>query len=328
MLYSSIKIGNTINEVQRFIFGGYSMNVTTGLKSAAFSALILVPGLANASTTVVATCGSGIGNYDQQSQTSQSGGLVSTTCNSSGALIQNRSDNEAGAASANYGVLKGSTKASGINSTGGTNTISTFSDTLVIDSSGNAGKVGQASISMFFTYVGTLSAGFGGNAGIGYDLSFLKSDGFSNDLSQNAFTRIQNNDSNGISENLTYISVTDGIPVPFGNPLTANFSFIFGSPFTITSTLKTFASIGYGDTSNASMDASNSAYWDGFNGVSLNGGQVNFNITSNSGTDWSKSFVPKVSAVPEPATWAMMIVGFGLVGGVMRRRRSVRVTYA
>lgn len=28
-------------------------------------------------------------------------------------------------------------------------------------------------------------------------------------------------------------------------------------------------------------------------------------------------------AVPEPATWAMMIVGFGLVGGAMRRKRTV-----
>jgi hypothetical protein len=27
--------------------------------------------------------------------------------------------------------------------------------------------------------------------------------------------------------------------------------------------------------------------------------------------------------VPEPATWAMMIIGFGLVGGVMRRRSAV-----
>lgn len=30
-----------------------------------------------------------------------------------------------------------------------------------------------------------------------------------------------------------------------------------------------------------------------------------------------------VVAVPEPATWAMMIAGFGLVGGVMRRRATV-----
>ena len=35
------------------------------------------------------------------------------------------------------------------------------------------------------------------------------------------------------------------------------------------------------------------------------------------------------SPVPEPASWAMMIVGAGLVGGAMRRRsRSTRVTFA
>ena len=38
-------------------------------------------------------------------------------------------------------------------------------------------------------------------------------------------------------------------------------------------------------------------------------------------------------AVPEPASWAMMIAGFGIVGGAMRktnrrRRSNVRVTYA
>jgi hypothetical protein len=31
------------------------------------------------------------------------------------------------------------------------------------------------------------------------------------------------------------------------------------------------------------------------------------------------------NAVPEPATWAMMITGFGLVGATLRRRRSVGV---
>ena len=33
------------------------------------------------------------------------------------------------------------------------------------------------------------------------------------------------------------------------------------------------------------------------------------------------------AAVPEPATWAMMIAGFGLVGGTMRRR-STKVAFA
>ncbi len=30
-----------------------------------------------------------------------------------------------------------------------------------------------------------------------------------------------------------------------------------------------------------------------------------------------------VGAVPEPATWAMMVIGFGVVGVARRRRRSV-----
>jgi PEP-CTERM motif len=33
-------------------------------------------------------------------------------------------------------------------------------------------------------------------------------------------------------------------------------------------------------------------------------------------------------AVPEPASWALMLSGFGLAGAAMRRRQSVRVTYA
>lgn len=32
-------------------------------------------------------------------------------------------------------------------------------------------------------------------------------------------------------------------------------------------------------------------------------------------------------AVPEPATWAMMLVGFGAIGGALRSRRRVSVSY-
>lgn len=43
-------------------------------------------------------------------------------------------------------------------------------------------------------------------------------------------------------------------------------------------------------------------------------------------------FLIRVTAVPEPATWAMMIAGFGLVGGAMRRRAktspSIRAVYS
>ncbi|QGN56117.1 PEPxxWA-CTERM sorting domain-containing protein [Novosphingobium sp. Gsoil 351] len=30
------------------------------------------------------------------------------------------------------------------------------------------------------------------------------------------------------------------------------------------------------------------------------------------------------AAVPEPATWAMMLIGFGFIGGAMRSRGKVR----
>jgi hypothetical protein len=42
----------------------------------------------------------------------------------------------------------------------------------------------------------------------------------------------------------------------------------------------------------------------------------------------SVTIAPLAAAVPEPATWALTILGFGLVGGVMRRqRRKARLGY-
>ncbi|WP_070156339.1 PEPxxWA-CTERM sorting domain-containing protein [Sphingobium phenoxybenzoativorans] len=37
-------------------------------------------------------------------------------------------------------------------------------------------------------------------------------------------------------------------------------------------------------------------------------------------------FLTVTSAVPEPATWAMMVLGFGAMGMAMRRRRRVKTT--
>lgn len=36
---------------------------------------------------------------------------------------------------------------------------------------------------------------------------------------------------------------------------------------------------------------------------------------------------PALGAVPEPASWAMMITGFGLAGGALRRRTKVQVAF-
>jgi hypothetical protein len=72
--------------------------------------------------------------------------------------------------------------------------------------------------------------------------------------------------------------------------------------------------------------ASNAKEYFGFSGTGITGFQL---VTSDPGfEDWV--FVDNITVagavgggVPEPATWALMILGFGAVGGAMRRRQSV-----
>jgi hypothetical protein len=62
------------------------------------------------------------------------------------------------------------------------------------------------------------------------------------------------------------------------------------------------------------------------------GYNLNFDVLANPGFTLNTAQVFGLSglaAVPEPATWAMMLVGFGFAGAAARRRRtSVKVTYA
>ncbi|WP_243453872.1 PEPxxWA-CTERM sorting domain-containing protein [Sandaracinobacteroides saxicola] len=64
------------------------------------------------------------------------------------------------------------------------------------------------------------------------------------------------------------------------------------------------------------LDGSGASLWQGVLDASqLNGQPVSVQfLAPNPG-----------GVVPEPASWAMMIAGFGLVGGLMRRRRTVAV---
>jgi hypothetical protein len=54
-------------------------------------------------------------------------------------------------------------------------------------------------------------------------------------------------------------------------------------------------------------------------------GQYSFNGQGNEDV-YSLAITDVAGAVPEPATWAMMLVGFGGVGFAMRRRSKVRTT--
>ena len=46
------------------------------------------------------------------------------------------------------------------------------------------------------------------------------------------------------------------------------------------------------------------------------------------GTGFTGNIGATTTAIPEPATWAMMIIGFGMVGFGLRRRRRLQHSYA
>lgn len=60
------------------------------------------------------------------------------------------------------------------------------------------------------------------------------------------------------------------------------------------------------------------------------GGPLTFSFTQNGGDPFRGSIIDNVSiaAVPEPATWGMMILGFGLIGGALRGARRRRTAFA
>jgi len=79
-----------------------------------------------------------------------------------------------------------------------------------------------------------------------------------------------------------------------------------------------------------------------FGSSTIGGGMVWYNtgndfsaLTSNSwdntgnavGDAWFKASFDSAGGVPEPASWAMMLGGFGMVGGALRSRRKAAVSF-
>jgi hypothetical protein len=54
-----------------------------------------------------------------------------------------------------------------------------------------------------------------------------------------------------------------------------------------------------------------------FGATPINSFQLNFGSTSDA------VLYSTVAAIPEPATWGMMLLGFGIIGGSLRRRRTL-----
>ncbi|WEK44155.1 MAG: PEPxxWA-CTERM sorting domain-containing protein [Candidatus Sphingomonas colombiensis] len=115
---------------------------------------------------------------------------------------------------------------------------------------------------------------------------------------------------------------------------TSLFSFVLGSLDTYNSLTLHFvggSSITYvgGQIINDLVFPSGNQSANGSNGVvtyNANGGPL-INGATFSSEQNSFEFDNLARAVPEPATWALMILGFGAIGGAMRRRRT-SVAYA
>lgn len=64
--------------------------------------------------------------------------------------------------------------------------------------------------------------------------------------------------------------------------------------------------------------------WASITGLNLTGGSHTIQLNQNAPGNWvfASEVAFESGAVPEPATWLMMIAGFGLVGGAMRRGKG------
>lgn len=68
-----------------------------------------------------------------------------------------------------------------------------------------------------------------------------------------------------------------------------------------------------------------------FSSLGLAAGNYVWNWGQGASSDTLTLQIGDVSAVPEPATWGMMLLGFGLIGGALRAQRrqtTIRASYA
>ncbi|QDZ08977.1 PEP-CTERM sorting domain-containing protein [Sphingomonas panacisoli] len=102
---------------------------------------------------------------------------------------------------------------------------------------------------------------------------------------------------------------------------TLDFDLAAGSVFTLASWL--YAD----DVDDGTVDFFNTAKVTGVN-VSAGGSLASASGALSPLPGGGYGYPAAVSGVPEPATWAMMIMGFGLIGAAMRRRHATPLVLA
>jgi hypothetical protein len=130
----------------------------------------------------------------------------------------------------------------------------------------------------------------------------------------------------------------DGISGTFGNDLgagllsftlTTAFTGADGSPQDIDFNLVRINAPGAGGFTNVPLAPGTDEFYS-IRNLSVAAGQYALRLggsgASNINASYSGTLNFSPAAVPEPATWAMMILGMGAVGFAMRRRRAVKTT--
>lgn len=140
----------------------------------------------------------------------------------------------------------------------------------------------------------------------------------------------------GVNASIAVLRLGDGIsqvdqyaeisgPTSFGD----GFFFIRASSGTgsvfglVAGTFTTTVDVARGFQSGGAVAASSTFANHSFASLGLTQGTYNFTAPNDTIT---VQIGGAVAAVPEPASWAMMIVGFGLIGGAMRRRKDKTTT--
>ena len=122
-----------------------------------------------------------------------------------------------------------------------------------------------------------------------------------------------------------YLAIQNGGSATLDTPLISALSVYIGSP-------DSYNSIRFIGLNGYDVTLTGAALADGsFGGNQAVGRRMTYNfgsdritqvIFSSSGNSFELDNIAVASVVPEPATWAMLITGFGVVGGVARRRRA------
>lgn len=106
------------------------------------------------------------------------------------------------------------------------------------------------------------------------------------------------------------------VPIRFSSPFSLGMELRLN---TASSATADFSGNAFGS---VNFEAMKSFDWAGIQDVMIDGVSVSFTLSSESGTDWTQSFAP-TAPVPEPSTYAMMLLGAAVLVRATTRLRQV-----